>query len=74
MATTLTVISATDQSAAENFRNARDRFAGNGEGFQNLGFIDKIGGASADESKLTHSRQRVLYDPKGDIVYVVAVS
>ena len=74
MATTLTVISASDRTALRNAGDAIERFSGQaGAGFQNLGTIDKITGGSTDESKQTHSRQRIFYDPVGDIVYVVAI-
>lgn len=74
MPTTLTVIAASDQTAAQNAQGAIERFAGQaGAGFQNLGTIDKITGGSTDESKQTHSRQRLFYDPVGDIVYAVAI-
>ena len=75
MATTLTVVGASDQTALQNWTGARNRFAGQaGAGFQNLGTIDKITGGSVDESKQTHSRQQILYDPVGDIIYAVAIS
>ena len=75
MATTLTVIAASDRTALQNAQDAIVRFSGQaGAGFQNLGVITKITGGSVDESKQTQSRQRIFYDPVGDIVYVVAVS
>ena len=75
MPTTLTVIAASDRTALQNAGDAIVRFSGQaGAGFQNLGTIDKITGGSTDESKQTHSRQRIFYDPVGDIVYVVAIS
>ena len=74
MATTLTVIaSGAGRTALNVAQDAVERFAGQAvAGLQNLGTIDKISG-SGDESKLTHSRQRIFYDPVGDIVYVVAI-
>ena len=75
MATTLTVVAASDRTALQNWQDAQNRFAGQaGAGFQNLGTIDKISGGSTDESKQTHSRQKILYDPVGDIIYAVAIS
>ena len=75
MATTLTVVAASDQSALLNWKNRRDILAGQaGAGFQNLGTIDKISGGSTDESKQTHSRQQILYDPVGDVIFAVAIS
>ena len=75
MPTTLTVIAAADRTALQNSQDAIERFSGQaGAGFQNLGTIDKITGGSTDESKQTHSRQRIFYDPVGDIVYVVAIA
>ena len=74
MATTLTVIaSGAGRTALNVAQDAVERFAGQAvAGFQNLGTIDKISG-SGDESTLTHSRQRIFYDPVGDIVYVVGI-
>ncbi len=75
MATTLTVIAASDRTALQNAQDAIERFAGQaGVGFQNLGTIDKVSGGSTDESKQTHSRQRLFYDPSGDILYAVAIA
>lgn len=44
-------------------------------GFQNLGTIDNVSGsAGADESKITHSRFRLYYDPTGNIIYAVPIA
>ena len=43
-------------------------------GFQKLGTIDNVSGsAGADESKLSHSRFDLLYDPTGNIIYAIAI-
>ena len=73
---TLTVIAAVGgQTAAAILRGTREAaFKTQTMCFQNLGTIDNISGsAGADESKLTHSRYRVLYDPTGNIIYAVAI-
>ena len=44
-------------------------------GYQNLGTIDNVSGsAGADESKLSHSRYRLYYDPTANIIYALAIS
>ena len=72
----LTVIAAAGgQTAAAILRGNREAaFKTQTMGYQNLGTIDNItGSAGADESKLTHSRYQVLYDPTGNIIYAVAI-
>ena len=45
------------------------------QGFQKLGTIDNVSGSSgADESKLSHSRYRLFYDPSGNVIYALAIS
>ena len=73
---TLTVIAAVGGlTADEILRGSREAsLKTQTMGFQNLGTIDNISGsAGADESKLTHSRYRVLYDPTGNVIYAVAI-
>ena len=76
MATALTIIAAAGLTAGNVADSLRESLLkGQTYGFQNLGTIDKISGsAGADESKLTHSRQRLFYDPSGDVIYAVAIS
>ena len=43
-------------------------------GYQNLGTIDNISGSSgADESKLTHNRFRLFYDPTSNTIFALAI-
>ena len=73
---TLTVIAAAGLTASEVLRNQREAiFKTQTMGYQKLGTIDNVtGSAGADESRLSHSRYDVLYDPTGNIIYAVAIS
>ena len=72
---TLTVLAAaglTVGQVADSFREATLKTQT--QGFQNLGTIDNVSGsAGADESKLTHNRFRLFYDPTGNIIYALAI-
>ena len=71
---TLTVIAAAGLTAGEVLRSRReDIFKTQTQGFQKLGTIDNVTG-SGDETKLSHSRFDILYDPTGNIIYAVAIS
>ena len=73
---TLTVIAAaglTAQGVRDSLREGS--LKGQTMGFQKLGTIDNVSGsAGADESKLSHSRYDLLYDPTGNVIYAIAVS
>ena len=73
---TLTVIAAAGLTAGEVIRSQREAiFKTQTMGYQKLGTIDNVTGtAGADESKLTHSRYDLFYDPTGNIIYAVAIS
>ena len=75
MPTSLTVLAAAGLTVGNVADSLRESLLkGQTAGFQNLGTIDKISGSSgADESKLSHSRQRLFYDPSGDVIYAVAI-
>ena len=72
---TLTVLAAaglTVGQVADSFREATLKTQT--QGFQNLGTIDNVTGtAGQDESKLSHSRFRLYYDPTGNIIYAVPI-
>ena len=72
---TLTVVASAGLTAAEVLRSFREATAKTQTmGYQNLGFIDNVSGsAGADESKLSHSRYQLFYDPTGNVIYAVAV-
>ena len=73
---TLTVVAAVGgQTAAEIIRGFREATGKTQTmGYQQLGTIDNVTGtAGADESKLTHSRYNLFYDPTGNIIYAVAI-
>ena len=73
---TLTVLAAaglTVGAVADSLRESL--LKGQTFGYQNLGTIDNVSGSSgADESKLSHSRYRLFYDPSGNVIYALAIS
>ena len=73
---TLTVISAAGLTAGEVIRSQREAtLKTQTMGYQKLGTIDNVSGsAGADESRLTHSRYDLLYDPTSNTIFAIAIS
>ena len=73
---TLTVLSAaglTVGGVADSLREATLKTQT--MGYQQLGTIDNVTGtAGADESRLSHSRFRLFYDPTGNIIFAVPIA
>ena len=72
---TLTVIAAAGLTASEVFRSQRESaLKTQTMGYQYLGTIDNISGsAGADESKLAHSKFKILYDPTSNTIFAIAI-
>ena len=73
---TLTVITAAGLTAGEVIRSQREAtLKTQTMGYQKLRTIDNVTGSSgADESKLTHNRFDLLYDPTSNTIFAVAIS
>ena len=73
---TLTVIAAAGLTAAGVRDSLRESsLKTQTQGYQKLGTIDNVSGsAGADESKLSHSRFDLMYDPTSNTIFAIAIA